>query len=144
MGRALVAALVGIGFVLQQLVVPLHLAQNDHVHGGAREPHVPLHVHSHGPGAHGHDGHRHDRGLLAPGGSEPDHEPHPAADHLDQLAEPALPQTPADLLVAPAPAGAGIVLLDGPALSLAERPEPAPRPPPPRDAAAPRAPPIVV
>jgi len=137
--RAIVAASVALSFVLESAFVPLHLALNDHVLAGTSG----AHVHTHGALAHEDDGHRHDGGHSKPGQPESDHEPHPAADHRDQLAEPAVPPNFAHVSLALAPRALTILPADARSSIRADEPDSCPRPPPPRDAARPRAPPIL-
>lgn len=135
--RALLGIAVCLGFVLQQIFVPLHLGQNEHVYPGA----IGAHVHSsleHGHG-HAHEGHGHPG--PPPQEDEP-HEPHPVEDHLD---EPALPAGAPELALgaaAPPPEGPSLPLLDAVSTQLADEADSPPRPPPPRAAGPPRAPPI--
>jgi hypothetical protein len=152
MWQTLVGVIACAGVVLQQLLVPLHLAGNDHVYLGSGE----RHVHSHGELVHvdtgpeqgaGH-GHAHSP-THAPEprqGGEPDseHRPHPVSDHAVLLAKPTAPLILLQAALAPPVHGEPFVLPNGPRLCLAESSEAVPRPPPPRDAAAPRAPPVVV
>lgn len=137
--QAVVAAIVALAFALQTAFVPLHLARNDHVLPVAAEAHV------HGLGSIAHEDHgpRHDGRHSASDDAEPDHEPHPVADHLDQLAEPATPPTFGPTDVALAPPALPMLPPEAPTSVGAGEPESCPRPPPPRDAAPPRAPPIV-
>lgn len=137
--QAIVAAIVGLAFVLQMAFVPLHLAWNDHVLPGV----TGVHVHTLGLLAHENDGHRHDRRHSESDDRESDHEPHPVADHLDQLAEPATPPTLGHTVLVLAPQALTILPQDMPASVGVDEPESCPRPPPPRDAAPARAPPIV-
>jgi hypothetical protein len=137
--QAIVAAIVGLAFVLQVSFVPLHLAWNDHVLPGASE----AHVHTHGPLAHESDGHRHGGSHSESDDPESDHEPHPVADHTDQLAEPATPPTFGHTDPALAPRAFTILPQDMPTSVAMGEPDSCPRPPPPRDAAPARAPPIV-
>jgi len=134
--QAIVAAIVGLAFVLQMTFVPLHLARNDHVLSNPSG----AHVHTHGLLTREDHGHRHDRTHT---GSGDDHEPHPVADHLDQLAEPATPPTFGHTELGLAPRAFAALALDIPTSRCVGEPESCPRPPPPRDAAPPRAPPIV-
>ena len=138
-GQAIVAAIVGLAFVLQMAFTLLHLAWNVHVlpgESGAR-------VHAHGLLVHENDGHRHDRGPSESDDPESDHEPHPVADHLDQLAAPAIPPSLVHTDLALAPQAFTILPPDTAASVGVGEPQTCPRPPPPRDGAPPRAPPIV-
>jgi hypothetical protein len=147
--QRLIAVLVCTCLVVQPLLVPLHLALEEHTHGQG-SPFAPTAVHEHHPG-HGHHHahpHPHPHAPFAgidseDGGSHP---PHPAEDHLCQ------PQ--AQIRVSPpAPDLGPLALLQAPDLAafevvIAERPrEPArkaPPHPPPRGPTRPRAPPKIV
>ncbi len=146
--RSLAVALVCLAFVLQRMIVPLHLACFDHGHPSMPEGELQASVgvdrcdpqpdcgpvpveHCHEHDGHEHEGHDHDS----------DHEPHSAADHLtDFVPSTQLPAGGEFPLYAalerevhpsflPLPQGLALVRLDAPRA-----------PPPPRRAAA-RAPP---
>jgi len=130
-------------FLLQQFLVPLHLALNEHLvfspagEGAHALTQALLH------GKHGH-GHEHEHPPAQVDDSPESHTPHPVEDHLDLYCDPAV--LPSWVHVALAPA-AGSPCLPGAALVEGERAcceAGGPRPPPPRTASAPRAPPIAV
>lgn len=87
---AAIAALLCVCFLLQRLVVPLHLAENDHTYPG-RGGVVVAHALENAAHVHGGDRHAHEHlgepepGRGAESGSD-DHAPHPAADHEGPLA----------------------------------------------------------
>ena len=134
--RHALAALAAVCLVVQQLLVPIHLAWNPHVFVGApRAERTALADGAHGEAAHP----RHDVFL----GEETGHEPHPADDHYDEHV------APADLLIvesvalAPPPTASGAVdVVLEPSLGSPARTPLSPRPPPPLGAAPPRAPPV--
>lgn len=124
--RRLLAALLAVGFALHLLAGPLHLAVSPHVKS-----------------AHGH-GHAHDGDRGEPHADEGDpHAPHPAQDHLDELAKLVAPAS-LQLPVAAMPPAELALPLPSPILGRRLAPaERSPRAPPPRRASVPRAPPIV-
>jgi len=146
-----VGALVCGGFLLQQLVVPLHLILNDHhVAGGAHAHGEHGHLAAHANGAHAHDHARpHLHAHLAHEGADRvgaagRHAPHSIEDHLDQLPDPVvLPHGPRPVS-APALAWTSPVPPARPLLGRLVLPERSPRAPPPRRSAPTRAPPVTV
>lgn len=130
--RWLVGVLACFSFLLQQFVLPLHLALNEHVLVSDLEEHVHLHPDE------SHE--RHEEQADHGHG----HEPHPIGDHVEQLAGPAALPTLVKTKVAAAPAAAALPVVDLPERESVHREQRAPRPPPPRIAAAPRAPPIAL
>ncbi len=131
-------------FVLQQFLVPLHLALHDHfapyedVETAVSAAFGGGHGHAH-PHGHGH-GHAHEHGERNDGAESDDHHPHPVEDHLAQLA-PAVVTTLVHVAVAMPPAQTGL-----PSHELAAGVRPAEEEhggaPPLLRTAAPRAPPI--
>ena len=122
--ETLLGVLVCACFVLPQLLVSGHLALSEHT--VAHHPH----------GEHEHEAPRFPD-------SKDDHDPHPVEDHLDPLAEPAVPPTLLHVLVVLAQAGPGLLPFDLPSGERLHSQAHPPRPPPPRTVAHPRAPPIV-
>lgn len=136
--QAIVGAIVCCSLVLQMLLVPLHLAQNEHVDPGSRG----AHFHSADGFTVDLDGHRHDLGFEASDTPDSGHEPHSEADHESRLARPGASLSLT--LTAQAPATPGVEPSAGrsPACTSPVGDETVPRAPPLRTAAAPRAPPI--
>ena len=137
--QAIVAAIVGLAFVIQAGFVPMHLGLNDHVLPGESGEHV----HTHGPFAQGSGNHHHDRRHSEPPAPESGHDPHPAADHSDQFAAPTPPPASGYTGLALASRAVTILPPDAPPPMVGDEPETCPRPPPPRDTGPSRAPPIV-
>lgn len=150
--QAIATAIVAACFVLQQVLVPLHLAWNPHTYsfasahaqsgtqGEQQETRATPALDGSGHGHHhGQAGHHH-----APVGSDPDPEPHPADEHLEEYDGQAAAPT-AELTWSPPPPGrrssVALPLGQGRAYALASAR--APRAPPPRASESPRAPPIV-
>lgn len=136
----LVGAFACVCFVLQQFLVPWHLALNDHIASSGSEGHVHSHLEHSDGGGDQHHGHG------APGQADPDedHKSHPVEDHLAQIAEPGVPQTLIHTAIALAPVEHWRPAFELPGRKQPRYVESGPRPPPPRIAAAPRAPPIIV
>lgn len=136
----LVGALGCVCLVLQQVLVSLHLVLSCHVLSGD----LTEHVHSYAGDSHASAEHRHSQEHSRHDDSDDDHRPHPIEDHLEQLGGPAVPPTLLHVAIALAPAAHEVVVLDPPTREHPCFEDCAPRPPPPTQAAAPRAPPIVV
>ena len=158
--RRLLGATICLGFLLQQVVLPVHLILEHHVHPRTEEseparvetaaPTVAAHGHAH-PHGHGHaHGHSqenaHARATPDPRHAAPaaDHgHDHPARDHLDTLAGPPLPKRPFELVLALVSTVPDLPFLDSPSSQRAPESASEPRPPPPRQSPEPRAPPVV-
>jgi hypothetical protein len=136
-GRALLGALACVCFLLQQFLVPLHLALFDHTSVFAQ----PECAHAAAQPAGGHAAPHHSHAGSRADASQGDHEPHPVEEHLEQLVEPAVLATPMPVAVTPTLVAAGLPGVDPPAPGCAAGAERAPRRAPPPRAAAPRAPP---
>ena len=144
-GRTLLGACLGIGFLLPQLVLALHLARNDHVLVAGVDAHVHTHdAHLHAHAAHAHEGAAPTEvGASESGGANQDHEPHPLEEHVEQLGEPAVAPAVIHVALIQAPAAPWFGVLEALLPERVRHTPRIPRPPPPRTAAAPRAPPIV-
>lgn len=147
--QALVAMAVGLAFLLQMAFVSLHLAGNHHFIGSESPERGPFEAESvsgnagHGHDGHAHRGHRHGSEDSRPDDPDPEHDPHPAQDHIDEFFELAESTPPSQGCHALLPQG--VVALD-PLLPQVRRVEELvtpPRPPPPRSSPPSRAPPIV-
>ena len=136
--RMLVGAFACVCFLLQQLLVPLHLALNDHgPPSGPGKSASSLAEHSHTS-----DGHRHGLWPSRQGDSNEDHQSHPVEDHLAQIAEPAVLPTLVSIAIAPTSPAPAWRLFDPPVQEHLQYEERGPRPPPPRSSGGSRAPPI--
>ncbi|MHC4376315.1 MAG: hypothetical protein ACYS26_06935 [Planctomycetota bacterium] len=165
----IVLAIVGLGFVVRWIGVPLHLLEHEHSlvtghgldfgHGpssadGMQSTGREGFATGHGHGEHTHSGHAHGRAEQAPSGRgtehpgnedrEPDHPGHSLEDHIDGLAEATLHRVL--VLGALAPVAQVDWSLDGGFIE--RRPwggrARGPRPPPPKGCSPSRAPPIVI
>lgn len=154
--RQLLGAFVCLCVALQPLVVPLHLALEDHAPPHASHQVVQAeagHSHSHSGRDHHHDDRGHFQNHLqnhdedrSPEGdkSHGDHPTHPVEDHVRDLPDPATSAAPA-ILVAVVLLPAILTLWEPSTLCKALAPNYArvPPRPPPKGIASPRAPPVV-
>jgi len=128
--KTLRGALAGFILLLQLLIGPLHLLEVDHSDSGHWDHNVQSpSVHSSGEHSTCSD-------------SKEKREPHPAADHLDQLALPSHLETSFNALVAPISTGEVIPKLVVELIGRIFDRDVSPRAPPLRRTAPPRAPPI--
>jgi hypothetical protein len=133
--RGILAILVGLSFLLQQLHVPLHLTLHEHTAGG---DHASLE-----DDPHAHDHHHHEHARPG-GGDDAPHKPHSTHDHVGpQVVARHVSALTKGFLALPQVAF-GLPGPDSPDAGLAFHATPIPPPSPPPGACAPRAPPTVV
>lgn len=131
-GLGLLAALC---FVVQQFLLPLHLALDEHSYLETRADRLVS------AGEHGHAHGHHEHGVEA---AEAEHEPHPAEEHLEEAPDPVLrPSVSKTVLAA---SSARSVIEVAPLVPRGEvyATTSGPRAPPERFATPPRAPPIAI
>lgn len=121
-------------FVVDQWLVPLHLALHAHCVRRGEASVVALAAHAHG--AHGHDHHQ--------DGEDSDEAPHPVEDHVDEGNDPDFLSSFEPLIRAPHDLGRAWFGPPTPRGNRQIAPVVAPRAPPPPDRCAPRAPPVCV
>lgn len=146
--RRLLGVLVGLGLLIQPLVVPLHLALEEHTHpsatgvAGVTAPaHADAHHHPH---THHHPHAPADRPAGDDGEDGDSHPPHPADDHIGQQqnqhpAPPSLDFGPLAILPVDDFGGWDELFV----ARLLPCPAPVPPRPPPTRSAQPRAPPAI-
>lgn len=144
MSSTIASAIVALSFLLQQVVLPWHLAAHEHLGPGE---HGLGHALDADRAHHRHElAHDHEHEHEAPRRSHRhgDHEPHPAGDHVVPEHDLTLGPESSGPAPALAPSAGSPVPPRALARALLPDPESGPGPPPPRAHRVPRAPPIAV